>query len=404
MQTDLYIEDSEVRVILDSRGNRTVEATIYLNSGHYGTCSAPSGASTGETEVQSFRNGSADQSLDFFYRNVRESIRGFSAMDQSGFDALLHEIDGTENFSEMGGNLSTALSVALAKAIASYSDLPLYRYAGGNFRMKCPKPLGNVIGGGKHAINGTTIQEILVTNDAENFLEAIEINALIHKKIGRMASDIFKNVSIGVGDERAWVLSLDDEKALEIASEAAKEVGKEKKVKTYIGIDAASTSYYDNGKYKYREKSLTRDEQIDYMISLQKEFSLKVMEDPMMDSDFEGFAEILKKCGKNTIIVGDDLYTTNVKRIRMGIEKNATNGALIKVNQIGTLTDTWDAVIEAKKAGMKIVTSHRSGETEDNFIAHLSVAFGSDYIKSGTIGGERLAKLNELVRIQEDLQ
>lgn len=404
MENEFEIVDAKLRAILDSRGNKTVEAEVRLRSGARGISSAPAGASTGETEVIPFHNGKTEESISIFNRTVRSAILGFNAFNQSGFDNLLKAIDGTDNFSEIGGNVSTALSIAVAKAVANHLGIPLYRYAGGNFRGSLPKPIGNVIGGGKHAINGTTIQEFLVTNDAKNFLEAIEINAKVHKKIGEIAKGIFKDVSIGVGDERAWVLSIDDVKAMEILKQAADEISRERKIKIYLGMDAAASTYFEDGKYVYKKEKLTRDQQIDYMIKAHKEFGFKYIEDPMDERDFEGHAEITKAIGKGCLIVGDDLYTTNVKRIREGIAKKATNGVLIKVNQIGTLSDTWDSVKAATEASMKNVISHRSGETTDDFIAHLSIAFGSEYIKSGTIGGERLAKLNELVRLQEDLQ
>ncbi len=404
MENEFEITGVKLRTILDSRGNRTVEAEIELNSGFKGISSAPAGASTGATEVIPFHNGNVKESIDFFNKNLRNSVIGFNALNQSGFDSLLKSMDGTDNFSNLGGNVATALSMAVAKAVANHLNIPLYRYAGGNFRPKLPKPIGNVIGGGKHAINGTTIQEFLVSNDAHSFLEAIEINAMVHKRIGEIAKGIFKDVSIGVGDERAWVLSVDDTKAMEILKQAADEISKKRNVNIVLGMDAAASSFYENGKYVYRKETLSRDQQIDYMINAHREFGFKYIEDPMDETDFEGHGRITEAIGKECLIVGDDLYTTNSKRIREGIAKKATNGVLIKVNQIGTLTDTWDAVKTATEASMKNVISHRSGETTDDFIAHLSVAFSSEYIKSGTIGGERLAKLNELVRIQEDLE
>ena len=403
MENKFEIENSSMRLVLDSRGNRTVEATIRLKGGSTGTCSAPSGASTGATEVKSFRNSSAEESVKYFNRTVRQSISGFNGLNQSGFDDLLKKIDGTNDFSEMGGNASTALSIALAKAVSIQCGIPLYRYAGGSFKGKMPKPLGNVIGGGKHAINGTTIQEFFISNDSKSFLKAMEFNVAVHRRIGQMAKEIFKDVSIGVGDEKAWALSIDDTQAMEMLKEAAMQVSKDLKANHILGFDAAASSFFENGKYVYKDHTKTRDEQIDFVIESHKKYGFTVLEDPMDENDFDGHAAITHAIGKNALIVGDDLYTTNAERIREGIKKKATNAVLIKVNQIGTLSDTWDAVKTATEASMKNVISHRSGETEDNFIAHLSIAFSSDYIKSGAIGGERLAKLNELVRIQEDM-
>ena len=403
MDNQFEIESSSMRLVLDSRGNRTVEATIRLKGGASGTCAAPSGASTGATEVRSFRNSSPEESVKYFNSTVRKAIEGFHGLNQAGFDDLLKQIDGTGDFSAMGGNASTALSIALAKAVSSQAGIPLYRYAGGSVRGRMPKPLGNVIGGGKHAINGTTIQEFFISNDARSFLKAMEFNVAVHKRIGQLARDIFKDTSIGVGDEKAWTLSIDDTKAMEMLKQASKEVSHEMKVNPILGLDAAASSFFENGKYVYRDHKKTRDEQIDFIIQSHKDFGISVIEDPMNEDDFEGHSVITKAIGDKSLIVGDDLYTTNAARIREGIKLKATNAVLIKVNQIGTLTDTWDAVRTATEASMRNVISHRSGETEDAFLAHLSIAFSSDYIKSGAIGGERLVKLNELVRIQEDI-
>ena len=372
MDNQFEIESSSMRLVLDSRGNRTVEATIRLKGGASGTCAAPSGASTGATEVKSFRNSSSEESVKYFNSMVRKAIEGFHGLNQAGFDDLLKKIDGTGDFSAMGGNASTALSIALAKAVSSQAGIPLYRYAGGSIRGRMPKPLGNVIGGGKHAINGTTIQEFFISNDARSFLHAMEFNVAVHKRIGQLARDIFKDTSIGVGDEKAWSLSIDDTKAMEMLKQASKEVSHEMKANPILGLDAAASSFFENGKYVYRDHKKTRDEQIDFIIQSHKDFGISVIEDPMNEDDFEGHSVITKAIGDKSLIVGDDLYTTNAARIKEGIKLKATNAVLIKVNQIGTLTDTWDAVRTATEASMRNVISHRSGETEDTFLAHLS--------------------------------
>lgn len=402
MDDDFSILDAKVRVVLDSRGNKTVEAEIILPYSS-GTCSAPAGASTGETEAQAFPKGGAEGSVHVFNSTIRKKIIGMNALNQREFDEKLRELDGQDNFSNIGGNLATALSVALAKAAAGSLGIPLYRYAGGFLKGDIPKPMGNVIGGGKHTINGTTIQEFLVSAQGKNMLECISLNAEIHRRIGVRLREMFKNQSIGVGDERAWTASISDEEAIDLVKEVSMEVEKESGVKVLLGVDFAASSFFDGKKYVYRRGSLTRDEQIDYACSFSKSHGFYFIEDPMDEHDFEGFAEITKKIGKRSVIVGDDLYTTNAERIAKGIELNATNAVLIKVNQIGTLSDTWKAVKTASSAGWKTTISHRSGETTDDFIAHLGIAFGSQFIKTGTIGGERLAKLNELIRIEEEL-
>lgn len=401
MSNDFEILDIRVRKVIDSRGNYTVEADVFLPFAA-GRSSAPSGASTGGTEVMSFPNGGVDASIEFFNSKARDSILGFNSLDQRGFDEYLKEIDGTGNFEQLGGNLATALSIANAKAAANQLDIPLYRYVGGALVNKFPRPIGNVIGGGKHSINGTTIQEFLVSAQAETFLDSMFINALVHKRIGQKLADRFKGVSIGVGDERAWTASISDGEAIQILKDSVKEVSEEKHVKIYLGADLAATSFYENGKYVYRDSVKTVDEQIDYVKSMVNDDGFYFIEDPLQEDDFAGFAEITKAVGDRSLIVGDDIYTTNVERIRKGIEYGSSNAVLIKVNQIGTLSSTYEAVELAKKAKMENVISHRSGETTDDFIAHLSVAFGSKFIKSGTIGGERLAKLNEVARIEEE--
>lgn len=353
--------------------------------------------------MQAFAKGGPDASISYFEKNLRKRLIGFNALDQKGLDTLMRETDGTEYLSNLGGNMATAISIANAKAVSDSLDIPLYRYVGGALARKLPRPMGNVIGGGRHSQNGTTIQEFLVSTQADTFLESAYINARVHRRIGELLSDKLKGVSVGVGDERAWTASIDDLEAVDILKQAVKEGSSEHKVKIYMGTDFAATEFFRDGKYHYKKETRTRDEQIDFADYFSRELGFYFIEDPMEDTDFEGFAEVTRKAGSRSVIVGDDLYTTNPERIRKGVELKSTNGVLIKVNQIGTLSSTDEAVKVATEAGMRRTVSHRSGETTDDFIAHLSVAFGAEFIKSGTIGGERLAKLNELIRIEEDL-
>lgn len=403
MLAQMPILDVKARKVIDSRGNFTVEATVFLEYGT-GRCSAPSGASTGATEMQAFPKDGPDESILFFEKNLKYRLIGFNALDQYGLDSLLRETDGTEYLSSMGGNMATAISIANAKAVADAVDLPLYRYVGGALARKMPRPMGNVIGGGRHSRNGTTIQEFLISTQGETFLESAYINARVHRRIGELLEEKLKGVSVGVGDERAWTASIDDLEAVEILKTAVQESESKYKRKILMGTDFAATEFFRAGKYHYREETKSRDEQIDFAVHFSKDLGFYFIEDPMEDTDFEGFAEITKRAGNNSVIVGDDLYTTNPQRLRKGVELKSTNGILIKVNQIGTLSSTDETVKIASEAGIRRTVSHRSGETTDDFIAHLSVAFGAEFIKSGTIGGERLAKLNELIRIEEDLK
>ncbi len=398
---NMEITGSGIRKIFDSRGNQAVEVTVYIGN-ISGTCSAPAGASTGKTEVMAYPDNNIDKSIEFYNKNVRNAIIGFNAMAQKNFDTLLHEIDGTDNFSAMGGNLATALSIANAKAVSKYLNIPLYRYVGG-LNPKIPRPIGNIIGGGKHAKNGTTIQEFLVSSQGKTFFESVYNNILVHRRVGEKLSEKLKGQSVGLGDEKAWSADISDEEAIDILKSAASEISKENNIKILVGVDFASDSFYENGKYVYKNGNKSRDEQIDFAVSLNKEHNFYFIEDPLYDQDFEGFAEITKKIGNNALIVGDDLYTTNPERIKKGIELKSTNAVLIKVNQIGTLSDTVTSVKLATKNKMDTVVSHRSGETTDDFIAHLATGFNSKLIKTGTIGGERLAKLNEVIRIEGDL-
>lgn len=402
MLSHIPILDVRARKVIDSRGNFTVEAMVILDYST-GVCSAPSGASTGATEMKAFPKGGPDESIVFLEKNLREKLVGFNALDQSGLDTLLRETDGTEYLSNLGGNMATAISMANAKAVASALDIPLYRYVGGALAGSLPRPMGNVIGGGRHSKNGTTIQEFLVSTQAKTFMESAYVNTRVHKRIGELLSEKLKGVSVGVGDERAWTASISDMDAVDTIKQAVNDISSEFKVKILLGVDFAATEYFSNGKYHYRKEDKSRDEQIDYAQYFSKDLGFYFLEDPMEDTDFEGFAEVTKRVRDRSVVVGDDIYTTNPERLRKGVELKSSNGILIKVNQIGTLTSTQETVNIARDAGISRTVSHRSGETTDDFIAHLSVAFGAEFIKTGTIGGERLAKLNELIRIEEDL-
>lgn len=402
MIEELPIREIRFRKIFDSRGNQTVEAEVHTDFSS-GVASAPAGASTGATEVKAFPKDGIESGVKFFEQKLKNRLLGFNAYDQRGFDLTIRETDGTEYLENIGGNLSTALSIANARAVANYLGIPLYRYVGGSMCRDLPRPIGNVLGGGKHSVNGTTIQEFLVSSQARTFFESAYLNILVHHRIGKKLAEKFPDFSIGVGDERAWTASISDMEAIDIVKEAAYEVSSENKVKILLGMDFAASSFYKNGKYLYRSGPKTRDEQIDFAVSMSKDHGFYFIEDPMNEDDFQGYAEVTKKVRDRSLVVGDDLYTTNPERIAKGAEMNATNGVLIKVNQIGSLSRTYDAVETARKGGMKNTISHRSGETDDDFIAHLSVVFNSVLIKTGTIGGERLAKINELVRIEQEI-
>jgi len=396
----VIIEDVAIRRIMDSRGNPTVEAEIRTNSG-FGRAAAPAGASTGTHEAVAWPNGDVSKGIKFAEEKLMPGLIGGTVEDQKSFDKILRETDGTNNFRNMGGNISVAFSLAAAKAAANSKNISLYQHVGNKTEYSLPAPMANVLGGGAHAIGGTDIQEYLVTSFDKDINTAIEANAMVHKKVGSLLKDKFPNIALGKGDEGAWVAPLENIEALELVVKAANQIEQETGVEIRPGLDIAASEFYHNGKYKYKEQTLTAEQQVDFVLGMIEEYNLHSVEDPLDQEDFESWALLTEQT--DALIIGDDLYVTNTERLKKGIEMNSTNSILIKPNQIGTLTDTINAVELAKQADMATVISHRSGETTDTTIAHLGVAFDSHAIKTGIMGGERIAKLNELVRISEEL-
>lgn len=397
------IEDVIIRKILDSRGNPTVEVEIITESG-YGMAAAPSGASTGEHEVKAFPEGGVDRAISAFYEDVETELIGADVFEQEMIDSLLHQADGTPDFSKIGGNVAVAISLAVAKAAASSLGIPLYQYVGGAFSKSLPNPQGNLIGGGRHAIGGTDIQEFLVVSRSPKIADSVFANAYAHKIVGKKLKVRLPDTAIGKGDEGAWVAKLTNEEALEILRSTCDDVKSELGIDIQPSLDVAASELYSNGNYTYKDKVLTSDGQVDYIIKLIEDFDLHMVEDPFDQNDFGAYVKLTEAVGGKCIIVGDDLYVTNRERLDKGIGMGACNAILIKPNQVGTLTDTIETVKLASDNGFKTVISHRSGETIDETIAHLGVAFGSYAIKTGAVGGERIAKLNELIRIAEDLE
>ena len=396
----MIIKDVAIRRIIDSRGNPTVEADIKTSNG-FGRAAAPAGASTGTHEVVAWPDGKVSKGMEFAEKKVIPKLLGLSVDNQNEFDGLLKEIDGTGNFSVMGGNISVAFSLACAKAAADSKEMSLFEHINKKKSYSIPAPMSNVLGGGAHAVGGTDIQEYLVTSFDEDITTAIEANALVHKTVKSILRDKFPNIALGKGDEGAWVAPLGNVEALEIVVKAADIVEQKTGVEIRPGLDMAASEFYHDGKYRYKEQTLTPEQQVDFVLGLIEEFNLHSVEDPLDQEDFDSWASLTEQT--DALIIGDDLYVTNPERLQKGIDMKSTNSILIKPNQIGTLTDTENAVKLAKKADMATVISHRSGETTDTTISHLGVAFGSHAIKTGIMGGERIAKLNELVRISEQL-
>lgn len=395
------ISSVKIRKILDSRGNATVEVDVFAGEHVMGRAAAPGGASKGSFEVKDYPKEGIDYGIKQFRIAVAPKLFGHDIYDQTGIDNLLHEIDKTEDFASIGGNIAIATSLAVAKAAARSKNMELYRMLLGDRKAVMPFPEGNVIGGGKHAINGTTMQEFLAVSFGKTYSDSAFANVAVHKKTGELLKKKFATYPIGLGDEKAWVAAMSDTEAVEMLADAIKFASEKTGIEIRPGIDLAASEFHEDGKYVYKSGKLTKEEQINFVAQIAEKFNIKLLEDPLDENDFEGFAELTKRIGKKTVIVGDDLFVTNQKRLEKGIKMKAANGILIKPNQIGTLTDMIDTVRLAQKNNYETVISHRSGETEDTTIAQLAVGLGITYIKSGTIGGERTAKHNELIRIEE---
>ena len=394
------ISSISLRRVLDSRGNPTVEADVLTDAGGFGRAAAPSGASTGEYEAIELPPTEA-------IANAREHavprlVDTVHAGDQRAVDGALRAADGTENFSEIGANSAVAISMAAAKAAADTLGAPLYQHLGGAFRGdNFPTPLGNVVGGGEHAKDATDIQEFLAAPvGAPSVSEAVFANAKVHGAAGDILDE--RGIGAGKGDEGAWAPPVSDAEAFEIMDEATARVEEEVGFEIKFGLDVAASEMFEDGAYQYSDGAKSTDEQIEYIADLVEEYDLAYVEDPLDENDYEAFAELTELVGDQTLICGDDLFVTNVSRLQDGIDQGAANSILIKPNQIGSLSDTVDAIELAVRNGYETIISHRSGETEDTTIAHLAVATDAGFIKTGTVAGERTAKLNELIRIAED--
>jgi enolase len=405
---DSIIEDVRVRKILDSRGNPTVEVDIITWNG-FGRAAAPSGASTGSREVKSFPEGGVDKVIGEVEDVISSELIGMDAEYLSDIDLVLKEIDGTDNMSAIGGNTSVAVSMAAAKAAAASYNLPLYKFLGGNMRNELPYPLGNMMNGGAHAgVNAPDIQEFLVVPvGAKSIEQAVFGNVAIHKKLKELIAKKDSAFTGGKGDEGGWIPNVTNDTALEIQAQACEEVSNELGFEIRPSLDFASSEFWDadKGKYVYEQDGIERDtgEQVEYVKDIINTYGMFYVEDPFDENDFDGFSQLTSEVGDKCLICGDDLFVTNKEYLAKGIAQNAANAIIIKPNQIGSLTETYATVKLAKENNVVPVVSHRSGETTDETIAHLAVAWGAPIIKTGAVSGERIAKLNELIRIEEEL-
>lgn len=401
------IEDVIPRKVFNSRGEETIEVDVITTSG-FGRASAPAGKSRGKTEVVYYPQGGVEQAVKKVEELVAPEIVGLNANFQEEIDRTLHEVDGSKDFKVIGGNTAFAISLAVAEAAANSYDSLLFQYLGGQMAHELPYPLGNAISGGQHTQGKTPdIQEFLVlSHGAESFLEAATANAQVHRKIGDVLGKKDKLFNGGKSDEGAWIANIENLEALEILADACEEVGSDLGFECGLGIDVAA-SYLWNGKerkyvYKRERKKRNSGEQLDFLLELIKKYHLLYVEDPFHEEDFDSFAELTKKT-KDCLICGDDLFTTNNERLSHGIKKSAANAVIIKINQIGTLTDASETVEMAKANGYLPIIAHRSGDTCDWHIAQLAVALRCPIIKTGIAEGARIAKINELIRIEEFL-
>ncbi len=407
------IVDIHAREVLDSRGNPTVEVEVILESGATGRAIVPSGASTGTYEAVELRDGDKSRYLGKGVKkavaNVNDIIAneliGEESLDQVYIDRKMIEMDGTPNKARLGANAILGVSLAVAKASAQELGLPLYRYIGGTNAKILPVPLMNILNGGKHADSGVDLQEFMIAPIGENFAESLRMGSEVFHNLKSVLKE--KGYNVGVGDEGGFAPNLkNSEEALEVIVEAIKKAGYEPGKDIYIALDPASSEFYEDGKYVLKREGAVRtsEEMIDFYESLIERFPIISIEDGLAEDDWAGWVKMTERLAGKIQIVGDDIFVTNITRLSKGIELGAANSILIKLNQIGTLTETLDTIELAKKAGYTTVISHRSGETEDTTIADLVVAVNGGQIKTGSLcRSERIAKYNQLLRIEEEL-
>jgi len=410
------IENIHARQILDSRGNPTVEVEVFTTNGGFGRAAVPSGASTGIHEAVELRDKDKSifmgkgvlKAVDNVNGAIAEELIGFSVFEQNLIDKIMIELDGTDNKAKLGANAILGVSMACAKAAAQLSGQSLYRYIGGVNANTLPVPMMNILNGGSHADNKIDFQEFMVMPvNAESFSEALRMGTTVFHHLKEVLKS--KGLSTNVGDEGGFAPNIEsNEQAIEVVLTAIEKAGFKPGEDIFIALDAAASEFYDEGKKKYVFEStgeeLTSEEMVAYWKRWTDKYPILSIEDGMQEDDWEGWEKLTREIGRTVQLVGDDLFVTNTKRLQRGIDEKIGNSILIKVNQIGTLTETINAIRMADKASYKNIISHRSGETEDTFIADLAVAMGSGQIKTGSASrSDRMAKYNQLLRIEEEL-
>ena len=409
------IVDIVGREILDSRGNPTVECDVLLESGVMGRAAVPSGASTGSREAIELRDGDKSRYLgkgvlkavEHINTEISEAVLGLDASEQAFLDRTLIDLDGTDNKSRLGANAMLAVSMAVARAAAEEAGLPLYRYFGGSGAMQMPVPMMNVVNGGAHANNNLDLQELMIIPvGAPSFREAVRYGAEVFHALKKILEE--KGMSVAVGDEGGFAPNLPShEAAIQMVLDAIDKAGFVAGEQIALGLDCAASEFYKDGKYVLAGEgglSLSSQEWTDMLATWVDKYPIISIEDGMAEGDWDGWKILTDRLGKNVQIVGDDLFVTNTKILKEGIDKGVANSILIKINQIGTLTETFAAIEMAKRAGYTAVISHRSGETEDTTIADIAVGTNAGQIKTGSLSrSDRMAKYNQLLRIEEDL-
>ncbi|MBU0759718.1 MAG: phosphopyruvate hydratase [Candidatus Omnitrophica bacterium] len=415
MSKDTVIKKIIGREILDSRGNPTVEVDCVLESGAMGRAAVPSGASTGEHEAVELRDGDKKRymgkgvlkAVSNVNKELALALKGRDAGEQALIDKEMIKLDGTENKSRLGANAILGVSMAAAKAVANFKKTPLYKYLGGEKADTLPVPMMNILNGGSHADNNVDLQEFMIMpKGAKTFSEGLRMGSEIFHSLKKILHG--KGLSTAVGDEGGFAPDLkSNEEAIELILQAIDKAGYKAGKDIFIALDPASSSFYENGKYMLRAESSpekSAGDMVEFYANWVSKYPICSIEDGLAEDDWDGWKRLTENIGKKIQIVGDDLFVTNVKRLKMGIDKGVANSILIKVNQIGTLTETIDAIKLARKNGYTAVVSHRSGETEDTTIAHLVVAMDTGQIKTGSVcRTDRICKYNELLRIEEDL-
>ena len=399
------------REIMDSRGNPTVEAEVFLEDGAHGTAGVPSGASTGVHEAHELRDGGDRyqgkgvlKAVENVNEEIADELVGFEADDQRLIDHAMIALDGTENKSRLGANAILGVSIAAAKAAAQSAGLPLYRYIGGPNAHILPVPMMNILNGGAHADSGVDVQEFMIAPiGAESFSEALQVGAEVYHSLKAVIKA--NGLSTGLGDEGGFAPSVDSTKAaLDLIVEAVEKSGYKLGDDVALALDVASSEFYKDGKYHFEGGEHTAEEMTKVYAELIEQYPIVSIEDPLDEDDWEGYSALIAEVGDKVQIVGDDLFATNPARLQRGIDEKAANALLVKVNQIGTLSETFDAVDLAHRNGFRTMMSHRSGETEDTTIADLAVALGCGQIKTGAPArSERVAKYNQLIRIEQEL-